>query len=379
MSRDFLNRLDLTNSLNMNVSTDIVSAGWYQNKNFWSVNIGVRNDIGATIPKSVFEFMNSMNNLQGSDLMDMYEQFGGQRFEVNSYAEVGVGFARDINSRLTVGAKVKALLGIGNIKLGVSNISVSSNLTGIGIDEYGVPYISDPSQVGGSASIQAMATLESSSRLLELQQIDEGYIDEFDFGNFGFAGYGASIDLGISYRLLDNLTVSASVLDLGFIIWGKGNTHIAMANANRSYDAGSVYEFTEIISSGEVLNFDMLEMEVNPSASESRTTALMSTIVVGAEYELLDNWLAVGALYTGRFTRPKALNELTFSVNVRPKSYFNAAISYSVLQGGGKTFGAAIKLGPLFVGTDYMFLGKNTDNFNAYLGLSLPLGKQKVL
>ena len=363
----------------MNVSTDIVSAGWYQNKNFWSVNIGVRNDIGATIPKSVFEFMNSMNNLQGSDLMDMYEQFGGQRFEVNSYAEVGVGFARDINSRLTVGAKVKALLGIGNIKLGVSNISVSSNLTGIGIDEYGVPYISDPSQVGGSASIQAMATLESSSRLLELQQIDEGYIDEFDFGNFGFAGYGASIDLGISYRLLDNLTVSASVLDLGFIIWGKGNTHIAMANANRSYDAGSVYEFTEIISSGEVLNFDMLEMEVNPSASESRTTALMSTIVVGAEYELLDNWLAVGALYTGRFTRPKALNELTFSVNVRPKSYFNAAISYSVLQGGGKTFGAAIKLGPLFVGTDYMFLGKNTDNFNAYLGLSLPLGKQKVL
>ena len=48
------------------------------------------------------------------------------------------------------------------------------------------------------------------------------YIDDFDFNGFGFAGYGGAIDLGASYKILDNLTESASVLDLGFIKWSRG-------------------------------------------------------------------------------------------------------------------------------------------------------------
>ena len=378
MSQDFLNRLDATNNLNVNLSTDILSAGWYKGRNFWSFNIGLRNDIGANIPKTVFEFMNRMNTLQASDLLNMREQFGGQRLEINSFAEVGLGFARDINSRLTIGGKVKALLGIGNMKLDVSDISVNSNLSGIEFNEYGDPYIQDPSLVNGSATISANATLESSSKLLELQQGNEGYIDEIDFGSFGFAGYGVGIDLGASYRLLDNLTISASVLDLGFIKWGKENTYVARANTAQQYDASNAQDFVDDITSGEVLNFDMLEMQVEDGAAKSRTTNLTSTVVVGAEYALLNNWLVVGALYTGRFAKPKTLNELTFSANIRPKNYFNVAVSYSVLQGAGKTFGAAVKLGPLFVGTDYMFFGKDTNNVNAYLGISIPLGKQKI-
>ena len=377
MSQDFLNRLDATNNLNVNLSTDILSAGWYKGRNFWSFNIGLRNDIGANIPKTVFEFMNRMNTLQASDLLNMREQFGGQRLEINSFAEVGLGFARDINSRLTIGGKVKALLGIGNMKLDVSDITVNSNLSGINFDEYGDPYISDPSQVTGSAQIVANATLESSSKLLELEQ-ENGYIDNIDFGSFGFAGYGVGIDLGASYRLLDNLTISASVLDLGFIKWGKENTYIAHANGDQRYDASNAQDFVDDITSGEVLNFDMLEMQVEDGAAKSRTTNLTSTVVVGAEYALLNNWLVVGALYTGRFAKPKTLNELTFSANIRPKNYFNVAVSYSVLQGAGKTFGAAVKLGPLFVGTDYMLFGKDTNNVNAYLGISIPLGKQKI-
>ena len=33
MSNDFMNRLDATNNLNVNLSTDILSAGWYKGKN----------------------------------------------------------------------------------------------------------------------------------------------------------------------------------------------------------------------------------------------------------------------------------------------------------------------------------------------------------
>ena len=384
MSSDFIGRLDNINNLNVNLSTDILSAGWYKGKNFWSFNIGLRNDIGASIPKSMFEFMRNMDGLDVNDwnrLANINEQVGKQSLEINSYAEVGVGFARNINDRLTVGGKVKALLGVGNLKLNINDITVKSNFNGYqGVDWDNLT----PEQLDnlkGNASIHVDATLENSSKMIELPQNENGYIDEIEFGSFGFAGYGAAIDLGISYKLLDKLTLSASVLDLGFINWDKNNTSLSKATANQNYDLtnpSEAYDFVEKVSSGEILNYDMLQMTVNETAVESRKTNLTSTMVIGAEYELLGDWLAIGALYTARFAKPETLSELTFSANIRPKNNFNLAVSYSVLQAAGKTFGVAAKLGPLFVGTDYMFLGKNTKNVNAYVGISIPLAKQKI-
>lgn len=382
MSDAFINRLENNNNLNVNLSTDILSAGWYKGKNFWSFNIGLRNDIGASIPRSMFKFLRSMDGLADNldRLASISESVDKQSLEINSFAEVGVGLSRNINSRLTVGGRVKALLGIGNLKLNINGITVESQIDGVdNIDWDNFDY-EQLQGVSGSASINVDATLENSSKMIELPQNEDGYIDEIEFGSFGFAGYGAAIDLGVSYKLTNKLTLSASVLDLGFIKWGKNNTSVATAKANQNYDLtnpSDLYDFVDVVSSGEVLNYDMLQMEVDDTAEKSRTSSLTSTVVVGAEYELLGDWLAVGALYTARFAKPETLNELTLSANIRPKNNLNLAVSYSLLQGAGKTFGLAAKLGPLFVGTDYMFLGKNSKNLNAYLGISIPLAKQK--
>lgn len=371
----FINKLDNLNNLNVNLSTDILSAGWYKGKNFWSFNIGLRNDIGASIPKGMFEFMREMDGLSAYDnlerLSNINQKVGHQSLEINSYAEVGVGLARNITERLTVGARVKALLGVGNLKLDINNIAVNSNLSGYNTG--------DLNDLNGRAEIRVDATLENSSKLIELSE-DDGVIDEIEFGTFGLAGYGLGIDLGASYKLMDKLTLSASLLDLGFMKWSKNNTSVAKATANQSYDltnSSDRYEFVDKVASGEVLNFDMLNMTLDKSAQKDRSTSLTSTLVLGAEYELLGDLLAVGALYTGRFAKPETLNELTLSANIRPKNNLNLALSYSLWQGSGKTFGVAAKLGPIFVGTDYMFFGKDTKNLNAYIGFSLPLNKQK--
>ena len=371
----FINKLDNLNNLNVNLSTDILSAGWYKGKNFWSFNIGLRNDIGASIPKGMFEFLREMDGLSAYDnlerLSNIDQKVGHQSLEINSYAEVGVGLARNITERLTVGARVKALLGVGNLKLDINNIAVNSNLSGYNTG--------DLNDLNGRAEIRVDATLENSSKLIELSE-DDGVIDEIEFGTFGLAGYGLGIDLGASYKLMDKLTLSASLLDLGFMKWSKNNTSVAKATANQSYDltnSSDRYEFVDKVASGEVLNFDMLNMTLDKSAQKDRSTSLTSTLVLGAEYELLGDLLAVGALYTGRFAKPETLNELTLSANIRPKNNLNLALSYSLWQGSGKTFGVAAKLGPIFVGTDYMFFGKDTKNLNAYIGFSLPLNKQK--
>ena len=48
------------------------------------------------------------------------------------------------------------------------------------------------------------------------------------------------------------------------------------------------------------------------------------------------------------------------------------------IQSAGKSFGLGLKLGPLFVGTDYMFLGKNSNSVNGFVGVSIPLGGRKA-
>lgn len=416
---DFMNRLKDNNKLNVNFSTEILSAGWYKGKNFWSFNIGLRTDIGANLTKNMFTFLNEMETVEENWRNSNYD-ISGQQLNINAYTEIGLGLSRQINSRLTVGARVKALLGIGNMELKLNRVAMSANLPS---DQQINQWSSEsywnsmtPSQAAQAAqelkdkfnnyhaNLTVGAELKSSFKGLELQE-EEGkdYVTDFDFdsGKLGIAGYGFGIDLGASYKILDNLTVSASVLDLGFISWSKSSTKIASANPDPIDIKGSTYAnmvdpnnpntvmnavnqlqndaqgYMDRVTNGDVLDYDMLQLEVS-DAKESRKSRLASTLVLGAEYGFFNNKLAVGVLSTTRFVQPDALTELTFSANYRPKSRFNVALSYSAIQSAGKSFGLGLKLGPLFVGTDYMFLGKNSNSVNGFVGVSIPLGGRKA-
>ena len=416
---DFMNRLKDNNKLNVNFSTEILSAGWYKGKNFWSFNIGLRTDIGANLTKNMFTFLNEMETVEENWRNSNYD-ISGQQLNINAYTEIGLGLSRQINSRLTVGARVKALLGIGNMELKLNRVAMSANLPS---DQQINQWSSEsywnsmtPSQAAQAAqelkdkfnnyhaNLTVGADLKSSFKGLELQE-EEGkdYVTDFDFdsGKLGIAGYGFGIDLGASYKILDNLTVSASVLDLGFISWSKSSTKIASANPDPIDIKGSTYAnmvdpnnpntvmnavnqlqndaqgYMDRVTNGDVLDYDMLQLEVS-DAKESRKSRLASILVLGAEYGFFNNKLAVGVLSTTRFVQPDALTELTFSANYRPKSWFNVALSYSAIQSAGKSFGLGLKLGPLFVGTDYMFLGKNSNSVNGFVGVSIPLGGRKA-
>ena len=172
------------------------------------------------------------------------------------------------------------------------------------------------------------------------------------------------------------------MLDLGFVKWNGKHTQRAKTGFAQVYNFDSntsvdeLMHFAEDVSSGEIINFDVLNMQ--KVEAKDRTTALQAKMVLGAEYSMFDEWLVIGALSTTHFTRPKALTEFTVSANIRPSAAFNFALSYSLIQSRGKSFGLAAKLGPVFVGTDYMFFGKeNTKCLNAYLGVSIPLNKRK--
>lgn len=345
----FYNSLKSMNELSSSIRTDVISFGFYKGENFWSFNVGSRVDLDAYIPKELFRYLRTTDQ-EGFSWGDQEFDIRNEKLRLNAYIEVGLGYSRAINERLSIGGKAKFLLGAGNLKLNINNLYIRGNEAGI----------------DSEFQVKSDAYMEASSKGLELEE-ENNYISDLDYNTFGIGGYGASFDLGASYRLLDNLTVSAAVLDLGFISWSKSNSQIAQANQNTTINKDNC--------SNEVVDFELYGMQ--KMENKARTTSLSPTLVVGGEYGFFNNKLGVGLLSTTRFGLLKTYSELTLSANYRPTKSINATLSYSMLQ-GSETFGFAFRLGYLMLGTDYMYFGNNSKHVNAFIGLSIPLGKKKI-
>ena len=117
---DLYSRLKSDNRLNVNLNTDILSFGWYAGKGFWNVNVGLRADVGASIPQSMFEYLRKVNRTE-----DINGSFSNMNFNLNAYTEIGLGYSRQITDKLSVGGRVKVLLGIARAEMAVDNFDIS--------------------------------------------------------------------------------------------------------------------------------------------------------------------------------------------------------------------------------------------------------------
>lgn len=124
-------RLKDENHLNVNLNTDILSFGWYKGKGFWSFNVGLRLDVDASIEKNMFEYLRQVNRFEGvntiSDLKQLNGGFQNTDLNVRSWMEIGLGYSRPVTDKLTVGGRVKALLGVGKGQMKVNNFNFSAD------------------------------------------------------------------------------------------------------------------------------------------------------------------------------------------------------------------------------------------------------------
>jgi hypothetical protein len=385
-NQTFLNKLNDKNNINMTLNSDIISFGWYdKDKSFWSFNIGEKVDFGATVRKSMFTFLDEVTQ-------DNYEFNGAKKYAIedqtlnmNAFTEVGLGYSRKINDLLTVGGKAKLLLGNARAKMTIQNIDADYNLP----KDYNT--ITPLTKDLYHAKLNVNSTLEANAEGLEWEEStnsDGQYISGVNYNQPGLAGYGAALDLGAVLNL-GNLSLSAAIVDLGFINWTSSSckdatSTVAVDFEGRDYEysqdgvnklKSDIQDYENRIKSENILNSDLLGLRKSTN-TQARKTQLNMTAVGGASYTL-GNSLTLGALYTARFVEPKTQDEVTVSANLHPTNWFNLAVSYSAIQSYGKSFGLGIKLGLLFVGTDYMYFGDNSKAVNAYLGLSIPIGRSK--
>ncbi len=375
-AKEFLGGLKNMNKMSADVSLSVFSMGLKKWGGFNTLDIGLRSTTSLFIPKDMFEFMKV--GQQGS--ASTYD-IGNLGVSSSNYVEVALGHSRQWNDKLRVGAKLKFLLGAGyaNFELNDANVTLSEDKWEINAN----------GEMNAALAGLIIPTKGESGK--ELKNPGEETLvdfDNIDYDSPGLSGFGLAIDLGATYKVMDNLTVSAALKDLGFISWSN-NTHATTENETWTFDG-----FHDLSINGESGNtlddqLDRITDDFEDYANLHRRSvggrlgrALAATLNIGAEYSLpMYDKLSFGFLSSTRINGAYSWSEGRFSANVSPLSWFEAGVNYNI-SSFGSTMGAILNFHPkgfsFFVGMDYLigkvntqFIPINNMNASASLGFNV--------
>lgn len=368
---EFLGDLHDNNRADLYLNLNIASVAFKAFNGMNLVELNVRSNTNIALPYSLFEFMKKAGEKEHYSIDDL-----GVRSQ--NYLELALGHSHQITDRLKVGGKMKFLVGVGYADAKVEKLNLTMN--------------GDEWKVDGE--IRAKAALLDSK--FEYDSPDKNSpdgrrrIDGIDISGFGIKGFGLAFDLGATYRVMDGLTVSAALTDLGFISWNdvmKASSagEYTFDGFDNIYVSGENEDGNKLGDQFERMGDDLKDIfAVYDDGDGSETTVLAATLNLGAEYEMpFYKPLRVGLLYTGRFNGLYTYHQAMLSANVRPVKWFEASVNTS-LGSTGCSFGGVVNFRArhfnIFIGSD-KFLGKvskefiplNSCNASVNLGMSIPL------
>ena len=367
---EFLSKLTSNNTLELDLGMDIISFGFWAWGGQNTFNLALKSNTGAYMPKEIFQFLKTGQNATGVTRYDMSNITATS----SNYLELALGHARDIDDKLSVGAKVKVLLGAAHAEARIDRMDITMSQ-----DEW---------RIKQSGHLQATSLLELTT------DPKTGEITDYKVGNnFGLAGFGLGFDLGATYEIIDNLILSAALTDIGFMRWNnltraetdpnKEFLYTGFDNIGAEDDENGNNPFEE---KADQLGEDLKALtKFYKTDQQSVSNSLRTTLRVGAEYCILDNAISFGLLSTTRFVGYRTYAEGMAAINFRPLSALHLTLNGSV-SNMGSSVGAILNIcAPgfnFFIGTDYFatqyskqFIPINHARANLSFGINFTFGK----
>ena len=385
---EFLGKLKNNNKVTANVNLTVLSGGFRAFKGYNTITLSLRSDVGVNLPKDLLTFMKV-----GQTGPDTRYDFGDIRMKADAYAEIALGHQHKITDELNIGAKIKFLLGAGNVDAHIKTMNVA-----MGYDKWQVQ--ADGQLNMAINGLKVPTNLESGKDLDKPDMHNQIDYDGIDLDSWGMSGFGLGFDLGATYdmhKFVPGLTLSAALTDLGFISWNhnvnaatpgttwtfNGFQNIALDSDQPDYEQNKLDQQLDDMWDDlkDCANFE------RKSQDGSRTTALNATVTLGAEYKMpFYQKLTGGFLFTHRFAGCFSWTEGRFSANYKPTRWFDMAVNYGAST-FGSSFGWMLNFHPsgytFFIGSDHQFfkvtpqflpVGKASMQIN--LGMSITFGKK---
>ncbi len=373
---EFLNKLEPLNYLSTDIRATLISAGFRTPVGFFSLDLSTRTD-------ESFHYSSDLVRLfiKGAQEGETYD-LSGTGINATAFDEVSVGWSYHLFDNLQVGARARLLFGIADLSTESPELTLRTSRDAWDMD----------ADMTVNASLPFAEVLYDEDGMIEdilvtddLNQFDLFVLNRYLF-NLRNPGFG--IDLGISYRPIMPLQVSASVLDLGFISWGD-EVHRAEYQGNYSFEGIELnpFDLPEDLSLGDYLDStfsqigDTLSGFLEFSPGGNYRGRLNTKIYVGASYDVTP-YFNVGLLSRTDLLQGSIAQRFTASANIRAGRIVHFSASYSTIGTRLHNIGTGISFnfGPvnLYMVSDnalsVLLMPQETYAANIWFGLNLVFG-----
>ena len=375
--KTFLDRLNNSNKLNVSINESIISTGYRIGKSFHTIDLSLKADIGAALPKDLFAFVKTGSS-SGATAWDISRT--GVR--ANARMELAYGYSRPIADWIRVGARLKLLIGMVRADILVDDLNLKMSGEEWAATAHGKAEISGPVSFG----------TVSGSKEIDFGQVTTPEETEEWNEYLSSPSIGAALDMGAYFDFLDYFTASISVLDLGFIGWNS-TTSAVMNGGKWSFDGFGTISTDQNSNIGDQFSdlgdelLNMLKMEKTADGVK-KTNMLAATIHAGIEARMpFYERLSFGLLGTQRIDGIYSWTEARLSANLAPVNWFSLAASYAY-SNFGSSMGGVVNIHlpgfNLYAGLDSFlplmnvtpqYVPVDSVNMNLTFGLTFSFGK----
>ncbi len=341
------------NNMGISSSFDPIFIGFAVKKNYFTLGMQLNFDFYGSLPKDLLGLTQGSTFFQNT--LNRQAELGNFAFNSSAYTAYHVGYTTEITDKLSLGFRVKYIQGLYNINSEENSLKFSTNPDSLylkasfkantaGFDDL-IKYNFNTESLIYSLSHNGQAIPDK----YKLTFTD--YLDAYNKRELAGTGWG--FDVGGKYKFNQHVSVSASLIDIGWIKWNNNIRNYSLEPKEFNYKGQDIKDIASLGNNNNLNDRikkiqDSLQNDVfKPKEStDAYTTYLAAKLYLGAQY-------AVN--YNNTF-------DLVFFNNFGPKN-FNPALSLSYT----KKFLSVIDI--RLSGTYY-----NSTINNAGLGFSLNLG-----
>jgi hypothetical protein len=329
---NFLKKLEKNNNLFGELRVDLFSLGFRVNNTYLSFNVGEHIETRNVVPYDFARyFMEGNINNVGDSTLKSYD-FASLGINAMYYHEYSLGVSHEFNNKLTIGLRGKLLYGIANLTTQSSELSMLNQKNPGELAYYKIHSVVD---INGSIPNLSVYTDPAgkidSLTFKKINSADEARSILTNTNNMGLA-----FDIGAIYKPIEKLSLSLSILDLGYIKW-KDNL--------QSFKQDATYDFKGLIMHAND-SIDLTQAMIDTLKSKFTyrrdtdpfTTSLSPKLYAGALYQLTKG-IGFGFLTRQQIIDKNLHSQYSLSVNLYPANAINFTVSYTIADQMYDNFG----------------------------------------
>ena len=320
----FYNNIKKTNLLNSELHLDLISVGYRFSDYYINFNIAEKINIAVTYPGSLMELAWKGN----TQFLGETEKFNNLRTHSVYYREYSLGVSKVWDAYNIFGIRAKLLFGKANVYSGKSEVSLYTDPNTFDLHVEG--------DVNINTSFPMTITQNSDDKISGVETDDIDVVSFLMNGkNKGFA-----LDLGWIHKYSENITLSASLLDLGFIRWKSDVNNINISGSFDYSGTGLTSDFSSVDYMSE-LRDSVMDAFDQTVTQDNYYSWLPTQIYLGGMYQYRPK-LGIGVVNRNVIYRNKLHSSLTLSANTTVWNKLSASLSWSYLNNTYKNIGLGL-------------------------------------